>query len=101
MKYTVTKNQGDPYWHVEEDGKCIAMCFTKPDATALKGILSKYATFKAKADLLDEAVGLRSELYAALGVLILATPTGNYRNDLTKLNIRFMEHIRKAKELTK
>lgn len=62
---------------------------------------SELKALKARSELLDEATGLRSELYAALGVLILATPTGNYRNDLTDLNIRFMEYLRKLKELSK
>ncbi len=55
-EYVVTKNQGDPYWHVDEDGKCIAVCFTKPIAVTIRSRLSEHDRLKAKAELFDTLV---------------------------------------------
>ncbi len=56
-------------------------------------------TLKAKADLLDESVEIYNEFNEILNAMILNTPSGDQRNFLTILNIKFLEILRKTEAL--
>ena len=94
-EYVVTKNQGDPYWHVDEDGKCIAVCFTKPIAVTIRSRLSEHDRLKAKAELFDE---MREQLGKSTIVIGTFIPD----SDVVKHNQELLfkaEALSKTKEL--